>query len=325
VNLSDDQRSAVERIVGARVLDDVLLQDRAHILRVKLDDGRAVIVKRLRPKGKKRVDGDAGFDREWAALAHLAPSHVVPRLLGGDRKAWVLVIDELPVGRSLADSLLGDDPEQATTDLKAYATTLALLNSSPPFSDEGPQRLVAVDQGRAAFANNAAFDEALTALKHGRTGFVHGDACPDNVLIDETGTCYIFDFELATSGPIAMDAAYLIAPFPSCWCFAPLPPNVVTEAVAAYRSVLPLDQTQLDAAVVATAVSALTRLDDIRAADRPWGLTSMRPRILRWLEACEHQQTFPAAADAARRLSTRLHEEWGDASPPSYPAYAQRG
>ena len=136
------------------------------------------------------------------------------------------------------------------------------------------------------------------------------------------GVCHIFDFEFATGGPVALDAVYLVAPFPSCWCFAPLPQTVVANAVAVYRSVLPLDERELDAAVVAVAVSALGRLDRIRAKDDSWGLTSMRPRLLRWLEACEHQQAFPAAARAASRLVTRLRAEWGDVTAPPYPAFA---
>jgi Ser/Thr protein kinase RdoA (MazF antagonist) len=101
-----------------------------------------------------------------------------------------------------------------------------------------------------------------------------------------------------------------------------LPDTVVADALAAYRSVLPLDERELDAAVVATAVSALGRLTQTRAADPVWGLTSMRPRLLRWLEACEQQQAFPAAARAARRLVTRLRTEWGDVAAPPYPAFA---
>ena len=52
---------------------------------------------------------------------------------------------------------------------------------------------------------------------------VHGDACPDNVHRLADGVCRIFDFETSGWGAVALDAAYLLAPFPSCWCFASLP------------------------------------------------------------------------------------------------------
>jgi hypothetical protein len=36
-------------------------------------------------------------------------------------------------------------------------------------------------------------------------------------------------------GPIALDVAYLLAPFPSCWCFAGLPAEVAVPTLLAYR------------------------------------------------------------------------------------------
>jgi Ser/Thr protein kinase RdoA (MazF antagonist) len=66
-------------------------------------------------------------------------------------------------------------------------------------------------------------------------GLVHGDACPDNVRITD-GSCRIFDFEISGWGPVSLDAAHLVAPFPSCWCFARLPAEVATPAVGGYRA-----------------------------------------------------------------------------------------
>jgi hypothetical protein len=68
-------------------------------------------------------------------------------------------------------------------------------------------------------------------------GLVHRDACPDNVLFLADGG-RIFDFETSGWGPIVLDAAYLLAPFPSCWCFARLPAEVAVPAPAAYRAVM---------------------------------------------------------------------------------------
>lgn len=321
--MTDEQRRAVERIVSARVVDDYALEERGHVFLVHVDDGHELIVKGLRAEGKKRMDGDAGFDREWAALEHLTTAHVpVPRFVGGDRDVPVLVQSLLPTGHSLADSLLGDDPARAAADLVAYATTMAKLNSVASLNDERSWRLKAVDLGRAAFGGDAAVDEALAVLDAGRTGFVHGDTCPDNMVIDDDGTCHLFDFEFSTGGPVALDAVYLVAPFPSCWCFAPLPDAVVADALAAYRAVLPLDDRELDAAIVAAAVGGLTMLERARTDDMSWGLTTLRPRILRWLDVCSQQSTFDAAARRSVELASQLRADWGDAVAPPHPAFA---
>ena len=51
--------------------------------------------------------------------------------------------------------------------------------------------------------------------------------------------CRIFDFEISGWGPVVLDAVYLLAPFPSCWCFARLPAEVAAPALDAYRAVVP--------------------------------------------------------------------------------------
>jgi hypothetical protein len=322
MSLSTRERHAVERIVDARIVATANVHQRHHIVRITLDDGRTAVVKRLRAEGHKRWDGDAGFHREWAALVHLAECDLVPHLLGGDLSTSVFVLAELPPGRSLADSLRSDDADQARTDLIAYATALAQVNSFAPFGAGPLPRLASMDTGRAAFDANGAVDQAFAALEAGPQGVVHGDPCPDNVVVDEAGTCHIFDFEFAVGGPVALDAAYLLAPFPSCWCFAPLPPSVAQNALAAYRSVLAIDDHVLDAAIVVTTVNGLAFLEEARSTDRSWGLTTMRPRLLTWLDACATQPSFPDAANRAAHLAKGLRAAWGDVVAPSYPAFA---
>lgn len=320
--LDPTERLAVEGVVGCGVTAAELVDGRDHIVRVSLENGTRAIVKRLRAAGSKRFDGDAGFDREWAALEHLAGSGVVPTILGGRRDPALLVLAELPLGRSLADSLLSDDPELARGDLVAFAKSLARLNRASPIGTQRSWRLTSVDRGRVAFGDDAAIDEIMGALDDGPIGLVHGDPCPDNVSIGEDGICRIFDFEFATGGPVALDAAYLAAPFPSCWCFAPFPPPIVAEALAAYRSVLPIDQRSLDAAVVATAVGALSMLANAFTDDQTWGLTTSRPRLLTWMSAAAEQTSFPAAAAAAHGLVQDMRDQWGHVTPPMYPAFA---
>ena len=104
-----------------------------------------------------------------------------------------------------------------------------------PEAPRGPAWLGAVARGKEPFLGAAAalglaadgvgaeIDE-LSFLLNGRgyLALVHGDACPDNVQF-LAGRGRIFDFETSGFGPVALDAAYLRAPFPSCWCFARLP------------------------------------------------------------------------------------------------------
>ena len=67
----------------------------------------------------------------------------------------------------------------------------------------------------------------------GYLGLVYSEACPDNVRLLADGA-RIFDFETSGWGTVALDAAYLLAPFPSCWCFAGLPATAAAPALQAY-------------------------------------------------------------------------------------------
>jgi len=86
-------------------------------------------------------------------------------------------------------------------------------------------------------AGNQGFETELAALElseidqitpmlreKGNLSLVHGDPCPDNVLLFEDG-CRIFDFEISGWSSVVLDAAYLLAPFPSCWCLPAFPPR----------------------------------------------------------------------------------------------------
>jgi Ser/Thr protein kinase RdoA (MazF antagonist) len=174
-------------------------------------------------------------------------------------------------------------------------------------------------------------------------GLVHSDACPDNTHLSG-GVCRFFDYELAGWGPVALDAVYLLAPFPSCWCFAPLPADVASGALAAYRSVLeataiPVSMefdAQLARALGFFVVARARRLPELGARcgpesepDENWGTTTLRPRLLTWLRRFTG---FPASADVLPRLhalavalESALADRWGPVGIPSYPALAQPG
>jgi Ser/Thr protein kinase RdoA (MazF antagonist) len=204
---------------------------------------------------------------ELAVLQYLnaMPVPVAPRLLGADPDAGILLIEDLGPGTSLADSLLAGDRARAQADLAAYTRALGALHAwsigrpgdlaslrarYAPGAPAAPAWLGATESGRDALLDVAtrlgaptggvaAEISEMTAMLTGTryAGLVHGDACPDNVHLAD-GVCRIFDFETSGWGAVAQDAAYLLAPFPSCWCFASLPAEVAAPAVAAYRGCL---------------------------------------------------------------------------------------
>ena len=132
---------------------------------------------------------------------------------------------------------LGDDPVAARDDVLALSRALAALHagtlgtaegSPPPLTRRGlpavrdpwwPKRLAAAAPAfteEAAGLGVAGADLAgdldrMAAVLTGRfVGLVHGDPCPDNVLIFPGGS-RVLDFERASMASVALDAAYLLA------------------------------------------------------------------------------------------------------------------
>jgi Phosphotransferase enzyme family len=145
----------------------------------------------------------------------------------------------------------------------------------------------------------------------GYPGLVHGDACPDNVRL-AGGACRIFDFESSGWGSVALDAAYLLAPFPSCWCFGRLPAEVAAPALAA--------------AVAAWIVARGRALAEALDEDRSWGTTTMRPRLLTWLRSLAARAgVLPRLRALAAELDEVLSRRWPQVRVPEYPALAGPG
>jgi Ser/Thr protein kinase RdoA (MazF antagonist) len=336
---------------------------RSHILRLRLagaDD--SVVLKRRRSEnfgGRVR-----GFAAELAALEFLNAEQtaVAPRLIGAS--ADLLLMEDLGPGSSLAHSLLGRDRDRAEADLVAYARALATMHAwsmsraasfssvrarrapSVPAGPEWPDRItegkeplleVAARLGLPVDGAGAEID-SLDALLHGPgyTGLVHGDPCPDNTHIVD-GNCRIFDFETAGWGPFALDASYLLAPFPSCWCFGSLPAPAAGPALQAYRDQMSLAGVELDASWDVALTAALAGWVVARGAgigralekDRDWGTTTIRPRLLTWLgsfaDAASQTEVLPGLRALASSLHAVLRERWPSAVVPSYPALARPG
>ena len=104
---------------------------RSHVVRLGTCDGRSVILKRPRRDRLGGEPGREGFGIELASLEYLAgmPVPVAPSLLGADVTAGVLLMEELPAGRSIADSLLLGDRAAATASMVAYATALGSVHA----------------------------------------------------------------------------------------------------------------------------------------------------------------------------------------------------
>ena len=337
---------------------------RSHVVRLHLRSGRTAVLKRR--GGLKHGRRARGFGVELAALECLnaMPAPVAPRLLGADPRAGILLMEDLAPGPSLADSLLAGTRERAQADLIAYARALGSLHAWSREQATGLARLRArhapgvpldpgwaggVERGRGPFLAAAAglgvavagaaaeMDELAPMLNApGLPGLVHGDACPDNVRLTGGG-CRVFDFERSGWGPVVLDAAYLLAPFPSCWCFASLPAGAAAPAVDAYRGCLAAAGVDLgpdwDAAVAAALAGWIIgwgeAIAGALAEDREWGTTTMRPRLLAWL------RNFTASAGGARVLPRlqalagamhdRLSSRWPGVPVPDYPALAPPG
>jgi Ser/Thr protein kinase RdoA (MazF antagonist) len=165
---------------------------------------------------------------------------------------------------------------------------------------------------------------------------VHGDACPDNVRLGTAGG-RIFDFEASGWGPLVLDAAYLLAPFPSCWCFAPLPDQVAGPALDAYRAVLraagvelgPDWEAAMAAAVAVWIVARGQLISEVLEEDRAWGTTTLRPRLLTWLRtftgAAGRASVLPRLRGLAAALEDQLSGRWPDTVMADYPALAGPG
>ena len=340
------------------------IADRHDVFRLHVGADRSVVLKRR--ADHDRGGGGRSFGAELAALEYLnaMPEPVAPRLLGADPDVGILLMEDLGRGASLADSLLGTERARAEADLIAYARALGALHAwsigrsgeladlrarYAPRAAMRPEWMGAIEVGQAAFLSVAAtlglvidgVREEIDGLEAmlsgtGYLGLVHGDACPDNVRI-VGGGCRIFDFEASGWGPIVLDAAYLLAPFPSCWCFAPLPAEAAAPAVAAYRARVETAGIRLgadwDAATAAAQIGWIIArgraVGRVLKEDRDWGTTAMRPRLLTWLrnfiDTAGRAGVLPRLHALARALYEQLSLRWPGTVIPDFPALGRPG
>lgn len=377
--VSEEQRRAIESIVDCDAVSSEVVWDRPHVVRVALSNGGSVIAKRPRlAEGNEPATARKAWETERAALQLLSTvaSSPAPSFIGYDADAMVLVMEDLPPGRALADLLLGSDAEAAQAGLNAYAEALARLHvgtvgreneydlvrrteadadadadadavpgrSEPPWvtlTSRGISEFVGLPAMLGTSVDPRLDDECrevvhdVTADGWWRT-FVHGDPCPDNTRIEEGphGRFRIFDFEWSSYGSALLDASYLVAPFPTCWCFGRIPPSISDAALTAYRTVFgevapaAVDDTEWDNALVAAlatwVISRGPAVATLLDSDRKWGTTTVRVRFLRWLEAlataADRCDRFPAIRLTSATLLEALTRAWPDATLGDYPA-----
>jgi hypothetical protein len=320
------------------------IRDRHHIVRLRLaGDDRTVVLKR--PREGNFGDRSWGFDAELAALEFLSPMEtaVAPRLLGTDASAGILIMEDLGPGSSLADSLMAGDCSRVGADLISYARAIAAMHAwsigrsneygqiraglagsagavmEPDWMDaigrsKEPFLAMAAQLGLATDGVALEIDSLGTLMAGaGYVGLVHSDLCPDNTQITD-GRCRIIDFETSGWGPIALDVAYLLATFPSCWCFASLPAEAAGPALLAYRDQVtnagvdlgPDWEHALTAALAGWVVARGARIGRAVEEDRNWGTTTMRPRLLTWLSSFIGRHRGPARCRGCARSPRRF-------------------
>jgi hypothetical protein len=289
-----------------------------------------------------------------------------PRVYGGDYALGFFIVEDLGHHRSLVEPLLEEKADSAEKVLLTFSARLGALHAatighaetfeglftaiSPkvraqaqdiPGVDERIKQLQAcldrvdVSAGTAATRELEDVFEAIEKPGPFRS-FIHGDPCPDNVLLigDELR---LIDFEFCSFGHALMDGSYGRMMFPTCWCANRLPDALVSQMEAVYRAELVKgcpeaqeDRVFESAIVTACAFwlfSTLSRhLGSALESDRTWGIATMRQRLLARLEAfirvAEEFNHLPGMRDVADRVHEVLDKLWAGTDPlPLYPAF----
>ncbi|HEY3140944.1 MAG TPA: phosphotransferase [Acidimicrobiales bacterium] len=304
-------------------------------------------------------------ERTGLELLAAMPESPTPTLLAVDDTADLLVMEDLPPGPSIAELLLGDDWNAAEEGVVELARTLASVHGWSAGRESEYQAIrarvgLAVGEaqrwtritaaGRDAFRSMAEAvgvnvpavfeeecDEAVARLGAAGwwRGYVHGDPCPDNTRLT-AGRLRLFDYEHGNYGSVLLDASYFVAPFPTCWCFGLLPDDLSARALATYRTELAACVPQADddeawtealqAALASWIVARGRVITRVVATDDAWGTTTIRPRVLQWMDSfltvSASGSAFPALRSVITDLRRAFGDAWPDASPIGYPAFA---
>ncbi|RKE23353.1 hypothetical protein [Streptomyces sp. TLI_171] len=253
----DEITAAAARLLGTGLSEAVDLggSRRTTVLRCRTEDGGTVVVKAY-------TGGPDALRSFTAEAAGLTLGLAGPPLLAVDPEMPLLVLGDLGTAPTLADLLLGADPQAAEAGLLAWARGLGRLAAASV--DRMPE-LAALwqrfDRGMPTWAeqpwitdNAVRFPDTLatagialpagladelagigTAGGESYPAFTPGDTCPDNNLLTADGL-RLLDFEAACFQSVFLTAAYCRMPFSSCWCVFALPPGLARRIEDAYRA-----------------------------------------------------------------------------------------
>jgi hypothetical protein len=301
------------------------------------------------------------FVSEWAGCEMLAPHGLGPRAYGGDVARRFCVMEDLGAGETLAARLLGDDAVAAEAALLAYARSFGDMHTATlgqaarwatlrgerggaELPDPGPAVWRGAAEGFASYcetigvgAPGLAGDLAAIGAAIREPGdylaFSPADCCPDNHFLRGERVIF-FDCEGARMRHALVDAAYFLAPFPTCWCCARLPDGLPERLIAAYRETFPggsdfEDQLTLALAAWAPGPFADRARAGWEAEDTPWGLSTVRQRglaLMQHLLARPNLATLlPGFARTVESLHANLSARWPDLEPMgAYPAFRGR-
>ncbi|MFE7773967.1 aminoglycoside phosphotransferase family protein [Streptomyces sp. NPDC057445] len=217
---------------------------RSHVWHVELD-GTPAVVKQLAAGDGDKDGADERYAREVAALrlASRVDPPVVPRLLGADPVARVLVLEHVEHRRPAEGWVV------------AYAEALARLHGAatlgarpaaaglPAWGGPGEgdvEAFLRLARTLGAAVAPGVEEELGRLVQRLRedTGcppaLLHGDPCPGNDLHTPEGIRFV-DFEQASLGNGLTELAYVRIGFPTCWCVTAVREPELARAEAAYR------------------------------------------------------------------------------------------
>lgn len=243
-------------LLGEPLTDPELLRSgpRATVIRASRRSG-TVVAKRFR-SSRPWVSGGFGFAREWAGLQCIP---FAPELYAA--ASGLIVMEDVGRGPTLADLLLGDDPDAAREGLLAWATALGTsleaargrvdrfrdlirqvdpqtrTAGGPPSPGLPRQALDRIAQ-HVPLDPRAADEVAVLALPEpsedddpftaSKITVGAGDFCPDNVIMSDVGP-RIIDLEASSVIHVAAAGIDVVQPFSTCWCLASLPTELAWE------------------------------------------------------------------------------------------------
>lgn len=351
--------TAASAAVGLPLTEPVDLggSERSLVLRARVAgrDDETVVVKQFVPRAddaSARADATAGYVRELVGLRTL---DAAPDLLAHDDANRLLVMTDAGTWPTLADLLLApgtpEDRDLAWAESLSWAGALGRTAARSAAQAPQVRRLLdehgARDEGVAALLSRGA--RALEELG-GAAGTPAGlsdevarmatlsapgpadvvspsDTCPDNALRTPSGWTFL-DLEGTSVHHLALDAAYTLLPFATCWCVFEPPASYPEALLAAFeegaREHLPevvdaagwRDEvlTACGAYVLALGAWLLASADEDRPAVGPVGRSPSYRELLvqrwRW-SAARLTEVLPATAALCSSALTGAAQRWG--------------